>query len=453
MNHFLRMLPLVVCSSLVFAACSSADMETMSGDLAVADSVDARSLEQELGLVPQLLRAMDIPQAGITLPSDLLRYVVMSTEQGPIDVDGVRISQEGGGSPSLSELFALSEGARTELKNRDALLLVNVPQEDVEDLCERFQFGHASQDIVFEDGEQLLFTASSVEGRTHALCMMPKFDVDTTSAQPKGNGSSSALADTGGTQNIGWGPYTLAIKKLTCNDPRDWHNWPYNGDEARLRGYRDGADLGLIFSADNMKPGSSPSVNRYIHFNNTAKVELYDFDAFIWNPNDELGEVSMYNTDACADERSHKFHQNSVDYDLTYRIYGPNCPCQQQEQILKSYTAESCSATSSTTTSYSWYCSGGTYWRQAYGTVQYYCTTNCSTYNEACEMKTFVSSALVSARTTSKNNVAIGSPVAVGTCTSGPCGPQYDPIVSAPPDQIVQSPGCLPSLTGEPSEM
>lgn len=443
---------LVISSLLALAACSTDEIGP--SDLQAVDA-NAESLERRLGLIPQTMNSADLPEAGRILKGTISRYVVLSAEAGAIDVDSIAVSNEEGAARSLAELFPVAPPAQTGRIERDALLLTSVSQDDVQELCERFLLAHDSADLVTVDNQQLLFVAPAAEGRKHALCLLP--------ANDKGDGeeTSNKTSATGGTQNIGSGSYTVHVYSLKCNDPRDWQNGLFNGDEARMRAFRDGSDLGQIWSANNVQTSSDTYYpKRFVHFNSNAKLELYDYDSGLWNPSDKLGSVSIYSGEACDGVHSDNFDGNGSghdwDYDLKYKVYGPACPCQTMEpQILKSYDSESCSVTSSTIKSYTYYCSGGIYYRQAWGDVTRHCKTTRKTYNESCELKTLYSSLLMSECDKYAYGVVIGSAVQVGTCESAPdpCNP-VDPIEygnpSTPQSQLILPPEC--SLGGS-SEM
>lgn len=408
-----------------------------NADVDESNGLDSQSLEQELNLVPQMVSAKDIGPDGKSLDASIPRYVILSQDAGTLDLGAVALSSNIDGERSLPEVFEVPMEAQIAMQGRDALLLVSVPAQDAETLCKRFHFSYRGEDIEFDKDERLLYGTQAEGGRLNALCFMPKV---VSKANPgKEKGSSGA--------NIGSGSYTVAVKTLKCNDPRDWQNWPYNGDEARMRAFSGSSNLGQIWSSNDVKSGKSYSPNRFVHFTNNVKLELYDYDSAMWNASDLLGAVSIYTDAACQGNRSGDFDGNggghNWNYDLTYKVYGPNCPCQTQEPAIhKSYTAETCSVTSSTVTNYTYYCSGGIYYRQAWGNRTRFCQTKNNTYNESCELKTFVSSTLVEDCTHYDTGVAIGSPVNVGACQTDPCDPQVIGKSVIPPEQSLIEPTC-----------
>lgn len=409
-----------------------------NADVGESAGFDSQSLEQKLDLVPQILQAKDIDASGRALDASIPRYVILSQDAGTLDLGTVMLSSEVNGERSLPEVFQVPSEAQTALQDRDALLLVSVPAEDAEALCQRFQFSYRGEDIEFDKDERLLYGTQAEGGRLHALCFMPKVVSKETAGKEKG--SSGA--------NVGAGSYTLKVERLLCNDPRDWENWPYNGDEGRMRAFYDGIGVGQIWSSDNVKSGKNYYPNRYVHFTNNATLELFDYDSAPWNASDKLGSVTAYSSQACGGTYRADFDGsgggNNWNYDLWYKVYGPNCKCQNNEpQVLKSYTAETCSVTSSTITNYTYYCSGGIYYRQAWGNQTRFCQTKNNTYNESCELKTFVSSTLVEECTHYDTGVAIGSPQNYGSCQTDPCLPQVSGESLIPPEQsLVIDPTC-----------
>lgn len=406
-------------------------------DVGESNGLDSQSLEQELDLVPQLLQAKDIGAEGKSLDMAIPRYVILSQEAGTLDLSSISLTSEIDGEKSLPEVFQVPSEAQAALQDRDALLLVSVPEQDAESLCKRFQFSYRGEDVEFDKDERLLYGAQAEDGRLSALCFMPKVVSKDNAGKEKG--SSGA--------NVGAGSYTLKVETLKCNDPRDWENWPYNGDEGRMRAFYDGIGTGEIWSSNNVKSGRTYSPNRYVHFTSNASVELFDYDSAPWNNSDKLGTVWAYSSMACGGTYRGDFDGNgggnNWNYDFWYKVYGPNCKCQDNEpQVLRSYTAETCSVTSSTITNYTYYCSGGIYYRQAWGNQTRFCQTKNNTYNESCELKTFVSSTLVEECTHYDTGVAIGSPQNYGTCQTDPCIPQVSGESVIPPEQSLVQPIC-----------
>lgn len=408
---------------LVLAACTGDALDPADPQSAGGASIDESSLEQDLHLVPQLLRATDIPAAGKLLFGTIPSYLILDSQSGDIDATTLVIEDAQGARRALTELFAIPEATRAELLARDALLLTAVPAKHVAALCDRFQFAHEDIDIVKAQEQELLFQAPATDGLVHALCLLPP----SVGPSSKGQGAGEP-----GTSNYGSGSYTVRIKTLKCNDPRDWENWPYNGDEARMRGFYNGMGGSQLWSANDVESGDSFTINRYIHFNSTgstpyAKIELFDYDSAPWNDSDKLGSSLIYSDAACLGDRRADFDGSGGghdwNYDMVYRVYGPNCPCQSQEPtVYQSYPSETCSVTSTTITSYSYYCSGGIYWRQAWGNRTRHCNEYNNVYNDSCEMHTYVSSTLISSCDHYEYGVALGSPTQYGTCSTDYCG-------------------------------
>lgn len=411
-----------------------------NADVGESNGLDSQSLEQKLDLVPQLLQAKDIGAEGKTLKASIPRYVILSQEAGTLDLGAITLASEVDGEKSLPEVFQVPVEAQAALQDRDALLLVSVPEQDAETLCKRFQFSYRGEDVEFDKDERLLYGTQADGGRLSALCFMPKVVSKENAGKEKG--SSGA--------NIGSGSYTVKVEKLKCNDPRDWENLGYNGDEARMRAFSGTTNLGEIWRSDNVESGDTFYPKRYVHFTSDAKLELFDYDSAPWNASDMLGAVAITTAPAClptpAVPNGHFDGSGSGhtwNYDLWYKVYGPNCKCQDKEpQVLKSYTAETCSVTSSTITNYTYYCSGGIYYRQAWGNQTRFCQTKNNTYNESCELKTFVSSTLLEDCTHYDTGVAIGSPQNYGTCQTDPCDPQVSGKSVIPPEQSLVEPIC-----------
>jgi hypothetical protein len=414
---------------------------------------DDESLEQRLGLTPRLLSAAELRASGGLLNGAEPRYFILSREAGELDLAAIAIEDQPGSARGMTELFELSASAHTAVQERNALLLVAAPAQHAETLCARFQFGHDEADFVKTDGQQYFYSTPAGDGRVHALCLLPPSAIP-GSGKDKGTGSVAPS----GTMNYGGGSYTVRLKTLKCNDPRDWENWPYNGDEARMRGFYDGYGGAQLWGSDNVKSGNVYSPNRYVHYNNVALIELFDYDSSPWNASDKLGALNVYRDAACMGDRIGHFDGSggghNWDYDLTYRVYGPNCPCQSQEPaVYKSYTSKVWTTLSTTITSYSYYCSGGIYYRQAWGNRTRREDTYSNTYNESCEMQTLVSSQLVSTCEHYETGVAIGSPQQWGTC--GYCGDGYcssDEVGWCSAD-CGGGGGCYPQLSGDGSTM
>lgn len=414
---------------------------TENADVGESAGLDSQSLEQKLDLVPQMLQAADVDQKAKSLDVTIPRYVILSQETGTLDLGSISLTSDIDGEKSLPEVFQVPSEAQAALQDRDALLLVSVPEQDAETLCKRFQFSYRGEDVEFDKDERLVYGTQAKDGRVSALCFMPK--VVSKGNAGKEKGSSEA--------NVGAGSYTLKVERLLCNNPRDWENLGYNGDEARMRAFYDGIGTGEIWRSDNVKSGKNYYPNRYVHFTSNATLELYDYDSAPWNASDLLGVVAISTGDVCKPTpivpNGHFDGSGSGhdwNYDLWYKVYGPNCKCQNNEpQVLKSYTAETCSVTSSTITSYTYYCSGGIYYRQAWGNQTRFCETKNNTYNESCELKTFVSSSLVEQCTHYDTGVAIGAPQNYGSCQTDPCLPQVSGESVIPPEQsLVIDPTC-----------
>ncbi|MEZ4298879.1 MAG: hypothetical protein R3B70_28275 [Polyangiaceae bacterium] len=430
---------------LALSACTADSNNAPLGDAVTAPAASDSNawLEQKLHLIPQVLTAQDITARGRTLDGDTARYLLLSGEAGDVDLQAIRVSGETGESLALPELLDLPEHVRNSVSDRDALLLLSVPADQVDALCERFQTAHVASATVRGEDDKLLFVSDAGEDRVHALCLLPALtEVGEGADQTQAKVASSGEPSNYGASSTG---YVVKIATLKCNDPRDWENWPYNGDEARMRAFYDGAGGDQIWSANDVKSGKNYTINRFVHFNNNAKIELYDYDSGLWNASDKLGAEWVYKEEACSGTHYGDFDGSGSghnwNYDMTYKVYGPSCPCQSQEPAkYVSYLSETCSVTSTTVTSYSYYCSGGIYWRQAWGNRTRHCDTYNKVYNESCEMKTYVSQTLVESCDHFDTGVAIGSPQQWGTCPSDPdpCLPQaQDGTDAADVDQLV----------------
>lgn len=432
MLTFKHNITLVTASLLALASCSAEDELDSEDRALLGDAVaEHESLEQLLDLIPQAIDAVELSRASTTLDGSLSRYVILSTDAGGIDLESIGVAGERSEPSSLTELFSEAPPAQVGLLERDALLLLAVPDEHIEELCERFQFGYDDGDMVITEGEQLLYRTPAVDGLAHALCLLPLTSPADEGADEEADGAARADADPSfdlvaedDPQAWGSGSYTVWVKTLTCNDPRDWENWPYNGDETRMRAFRDGIGGDQIWSSNDVESGDSFSPGRYIHFNANAKIEIYDYDSGFWNANDKLGQEWIYSAEACGGDHYGDFDGSGGghdwNYDLTYQVFGPGCTCQSQRPAIYSYSqVETCSVTSQSITNYTYYCSGGTQYKQAWGNVTRHCQTNNKKYNTSCELNTYVSQQLMSECDKYQYGVAIGGPVNIGACPGG----------------------------------
>lgn len=435
---------LVSASLLLLAACSAEDGLDSDDSALLEDDLRSHSLERKLELFPQVTNAAELTEASITLDTSRSRYLILSTEEGAIDLASIALADDAGEPGSLVDLFPTASPVQAGLLERDALLLLAVPEEHIEALCERFRFADDDAALVTTEGEPLEFRAPAGEGRTHALCLRPLTSdpVEGDAARPEG-GAGDLVAPTA-PQAYGGGSYTLWVESVKCNDPRSWENVFFDGDEFRLRAFHDGLGGALIHAAQ-MESGDWTSPNRFIHFNNNVKLEAFDQDTGLWNPSDKLGAAVMYGALACGGPYKAEFDGSGGldwDYDLAYRVYGPNCTCQSQRPPI--YTTENvktCTLTSQTVDAYTYYCSGGTYWKQAWGDTTRHCLTYQKKYNTACELKTYHSQLLLIDAKEYAYDVPIGNPVVAGTCPQpSPCKNGYQP-----PSYLDESPE-LPGL-------
>lgn len=422
MHLFKPITPLAATTLLLFSACSTEDVEPPAQPLA-ADAAFDHGMERLLGLVPQVTDAGTLAETGNVVDATSSRYVILSTERGAIDLGSVDVLGADGTARDLRTIFSPDSVAPLGVLQRNALLLVSVPASNVEALCERFQFAHDGGDIMRAEDEELLFLADAAgagDELAHALCVLPGV------RDERGDGEAiTDLAAEDDPMEYGSGTYTAKVISLTCNNPRDWENWPYNGDETRLRAHYNNVGGDQIWSANDVESGDSfPSVNRFIHFNTTAKLSVYDYDSGVWNNSDKLGERIINTTDACDGVLQADFDGSggghSWNYDVMFKVYGPSCPCQAAEPDVYQYSnVETCQVTSSSVDYYTYYCSGGVEWQQAWGDITRHCQTYQNKYDVSCEMNTFVSQLLLEDCDKYQYDVPIGSPVQTGNICPG----------------------------------
>jgi hypothetical protein len=360
-----------------------------------------------------------LAESELRLDAETPSYLILSTEQGPIALDRISIVDKQGLAVSAAQLFA-DHSSSVGLFARDALLLLATPTELATELCERFQVTHSDGTVAFDEHAQLLNVVDASEGSVHALCVMPPTVDESAPAEP---GDQLAANTQEQAPLYGVGTYTVELKRIECNDPRSWENWPYTGDKARLRGFYDNLGGNTLWARDKVKSNNGFTVDRYIHFSTSARVELWESDGFL-NSNDRLGTETIQGSEKCSYNKVSKFAGSggghSWNYDFRYSVYGPGCTCQSMKPAIYSYSNHVTSTiVSSTITSNSYYCSGTTQYRQAWGDVTRDEKTYQRKYNDSCELHTYVSQTLASECLKYSYNVKIGGAVAVGSCGGG----------------------------------
>lgn len=418
MDLFKPITALGVTATLLFSSCSAEDAEP-EATLFLGDTVSDHAIEQRLGLVPQLADASVLAEAGNLVDASMPRYVILSAERGGIDLGSVEVMGADGDACDLRTMFSPDSVAPLGVLEHSALLLISVPESEVETLCERFQFAHDDGDMVIAEDNELLFLTDGPEGKVHALCVLPSVREGEPGDEP-----ITDLVAEDEPMGYGSGTYTAKITSLQCNNPRDWENWPYNGDETRLRAHYNNVGGDQIWSSNNVESGDWFAVNRFIHFNTSAKISVYDYDSGLWNASDKLGERIINTIEACGGTLQADFDGSggghNWNYDVMFKVYGPNCPCQAAEPDVYSYSqVETCQVTSQSVDYYTYYCSGGVEWQQAWGDVTRHCQTHSKQYDVSCEMNTFVGQTLMSECDKYQYDVPIGSPVQTGNICPG----------------------------------
>lgn len=109
-------------------------------------------------------------------------------------------------------------------------------------------------------------------------------------------------------------PYTIRIDTLKCFETEDYTG----GDEARIRYYADGKEVGNNYK--NMNNGHVYPINRSFTYNNTFAMKLWDEDnpGFpLYDSHDWLGEIKVKNS---VGTYSASFDRDGAHYSLKYTI-------------------------------------------------------------------------------------------------------------------------------------